>query len=92
MIRIDRKEYLNFLIESKDKQIIKVVSGVRRCGKSTLFEIYKDYLIKNGVEKKQIISINFEDMDYGELTDYKKLYEYIKSKMLEYKKNYIVFL
>ena len=89
MIRIDRKEYLNFLIESKDKQIIKVVSGVRRCGKSTLFEIYKDYLIKNGVEKKQIISINFEDMDYGELTDYKKLYEYINSKMLEDKKNYI---
>ena len=89
MIRIDRKEYLNFLIESKDKQIIKVVSGVRRCGKSTLFEIYKDYLIKNGVEKKQIISINFEDIDYEELTDYKKLYEYINSKMLEDKKNYI---
>ena len=89
MIRIDRKEYLNFLIESKDKQIIKVVSGVRRCGKSTLFEIYKDYLIKNGVKKNQIISINFEDIDYEELTDYKKLYEYINSKMLEDKKNYI---
>ena len=89
MIRIDRKEYLDFLIKSKDKQIIKVVSGVRRCGKSTLFEIYKDYLLKNGVEKIQIISINFEDMDYEELTDYKKLYEYIKSKMLTNKKNYI---
>ena len=63
MIRIDRKEYLDFLIKSKDKQIIKVVSGVRRCGKSTLFEIYKDYLLKNGVEKIQIISINFEDMN-----------------------------
>ena len=89
MIRIDRKEYLNFLIESKDKQIIKVVSGVRRCGKSTLFEIYKDYLHKNGVEQNQIISINFEDMDYEELKDYKKLYEYIKSKIIEDKKNYI---
>lgn len=89
MIRIDRKEYLDFLIKSKDKQIIKVVFGVRRCGKSTLFEIYKDYLLKNGVEKIQIISINFEDMDYEELTDYKKLYEYIKSKMLTDKKNYI---
>nr|WP_241635690.1 ATP-binding protein [Fusobacterium gastrosuis] len=89
MIRIDRKEYLDFLIKSKDKQIIKVVSGVRRCGKSTLFEIYKDYLLENGVEKIQIISINFEDMDYEELTDYKKLYEYIKSKMLKDKKNYI---
>ena len=89
MIRIDREEYLDFLIKSKDKKIIKVVSGVRRCGKSTLFEIYKDYLLKNGVEQNQIISINFEDMDYEELTDYKKLYEYIKSKIIEDKKNYI---
>lgn len=89
MIRIDREEYLDFLIKSKDKKIIKVVSGVRRCGKSTLFEIYKDYLHKNEVEQNQIISINFEDMDYEELTDYKKLYEYIKSKIIEDKKNYI---
>ena len=89
MIRIDRKKYLDFLVKSKDRQIIKVVSGVRRCGKSTLFEIYKDFLLENGVEKNQIISINFEDMDYEELTDYKKLYEYIKSKMIGDKKNYI---
>ena len=89
MIRIDRKEYLDFLVKSKDRQIIKVVSGVRRCGKSTLFEIYKDFLLENGVAKNQIISINFEDMDYEELTNYKKLYEYIKSKMIGYKKNYI---
>ena len=89
MIRIDRKEYLDFLVKSKDRQIIKVVSGVRRCGKSTLFEIYKDFLLENGVEKNQIISINFEDMDYEELTDYKKLYEYIKSKMIGDKRNYI---
>ena len=89
MIRIDRKEYLDFLVKSKDRQIIKVVSGVRRCGKSTLFEIYKDFLLENGVEKNQIISINFEDMDYEELTDYKKLYEYIKSKIIENKRNYI---
>ncbi|RXZ29417.1 ATP-binding protein [Fusobacterium necrophorum] len=89
MIRIDRKEYLDFLIKSKDRQIIKVVSGVRRCGKSTLFEIYKDYLLENGIIENQIISINFEDMDYEELTDYKKLYAYIQSKMLGNKKNYI---
>ena len=89
MIRIDRKEYLDFLVKSKDRQIIKVVSGVRRCGKSTLFEIYKDFLLENVVAKNQIISINFEDMDYEELTDYKKLYEYIKSKMIGDKKNYI---
>ena len=89
MIRIDRKEYLDFLVKSKDRQTIKVVSGVRRCGKSTIFEIYKDFLLENGVAKNQIISINFEDMDYEELTDYKKLYEYIKSKIIENKRNYI---
>lgn len=89
MIRIDRKEYLDFLVKSKDRHIIKIISGVRRCGKSTLFEIYKDFLLENGVAKNQIISINFEDMDYEELTDYKKLYEYIKSKMIEDKRNYI---
>ena len=54
MIRIDREEYLDFLIKSKNKQIIKVVSGVRRCGKSTLFEIQKDYLLKNKVEKNKL--------------------------------------
>ena len=73
----------------KDKQIIKVVSGIRRAGKSTLFEIYKDYLQKNGIEKNQIISINFEDLEYEEYTDYKKLYKFIKENLLENKKNYI---
>ena len=73
----------------KDKQIIKVVSGIRRAGKSTLFEIYKDYLQKNGVEKNQIILINFEDLEYEEYIDYKKLYKFIKDNLLENKKNYI---
>ena len=68
MIRIDRKEYLDFLVKSKDRQIIKVVSGVRRCGKSTLFEIYKDFLLENGVAKNQIISINFEDIEVVTVT------------------------
>ena len=46
---IKRKEYLDFLIKLKDKNIIKVVTGIRRCGKSTLFELYKKYLLENGV-------------------------------------------
>ena len=61
---IERTDYLHFLIQHKDKQIIKVVSGIRRCGKSTLFEIFKDYLLRHGASKKQIISINFEDIAY----------------------------
>ena len=86
---IPRDDYLDFLIRSKDKQIIKVISGIRRCGKSTLFEIYKKYLLSNGVDNEQIISINFEDMDYEELQDYHKLYKYIKDRLLTDKMNYI---
>lgn len=89
MFRVNRKQYLDFLIDFKDKRLIKVVSGVRRCGKSTLFEIYKDYLKENFVKNEQIISINFEDMIYEELKDYKKLYEYIINKIVENEKNYI---
>lgn len=89
MENIERKEYLDFLIRLKDKQIIKVISGVRRCGKSTLFELYRDYLLKNGVLPEQIIDINFEDLDFEEYTDYKKLYSYIKERLIEDKKNYI---
>ena len=56
---INREEYLNQLINYKDKQLIKVVTGIRRCGKSTLFELYKEYLINNGIKESQIISLNF---------------------------------
>lgn len=86
---IERPEYLNFLIKWKDHKVIKVVSGIRRCGKSTLFEIYKDYLTKNGVNEEQLISINFEDIDNEYLCTYNSLYQYIKSKMIPNKKNYI---
>lgn len=88
-MNIIREEYLNKLIAFKDKHIIKIVTGIRRCGKSTLFEIYQDYLVKNGISKEQIISINFEDFDYEELTDPHKLYEYIKNKIIDGKKMYI---
>ena len=88
-IGIDRDNYLSILKNFKDQQIIKVISGIRRCGKSTLLEIYQDYLINNGVSKNQIISINFENADYEELQDRKKLYEYIKNKLVKGKKTYI---
>lgn len=89
MQRIERKEYLDWLIRWKEKQIIKVVSGVRRCGKSTMFDIFRDYLLKNGVEAKQIIIINFEDVDYEHLKNYRLLYDYIKAQLLPDKMNYI---
>ena len=64
MDRINRDEYLSILKNFKDQQIIKVITGIRRCGKSTLLEIYQDYLKGNGVQENQIISINFENTDY----------------------------
>ena len=79
---VQRKEYLNRLIALKDRQIIKVVTGVRRCGKSKLLEMYRAWLVENGVEEARIVSINFEDMDFEELTDYRKLYAYIKERLV----------
>lgn len=89
MKRINREKYLSILKNFKDQQIIKVITGIRRCGKSTLLEIFQDYLKENGVDESQIISINFENADYEELQDRKKLYDYVKSKLVKGKKNYI---
>lgn len=86
---IQREEYLNKLIAFRDKQLIKIITGVRRCGKSTLLEIYRQWLKNQGVEENQIISINFEDMDYEELTDYRRLYAYIKERLADDKTTYI---
>lgn len=87
--RIERTEYLEWLKNWRGKQIIKVVSGVRRCGKSTLFDIYKDWLKENGTEKNQTISINFEDIEFEYLSDYHALYSYIKERLIADKMNYI---
>lgn len=86
---IQRKEYLDKLIAFKDKQLIKIITGIRRCGKSTLLELYQNYLKENGVTDDQIISINFEDLDYEELTDYKNLYAYLKERLVHDKTTYI---
>lgn len=89
MERINRENYLSILRNFKEQQIIKVITGIRRCGKSTLLEMFQDYLKENGIDDKQIISINFEDSDYEELQDRKKLYEYIKQRLVKGKKTYI---
>ena len=86
---IERKEYLQKLIQWKDEQVIKVVTGMRRCGKSTLLMQYQDYLKSIGVEDDQIIAINFEDLEYEELCEYKVLYDYLKERLLSDKTTYI---
>ena len=86
---VKRKEYLAELISWKDEQVIKVVTGIRRCGKSTLLAQYQDWLKTAGVSDAQIVSVNFEELEYEELLDYKKLYAYLKERLVPGKTTYI---
>ena len=86
---IERNEYLNVLKRFKDKELIKVITGIRRCGKSTLLEMYKDYLLDSGIAEDQIISVNLEDLKYNFIEDYMSLYNYICDNLKANKKNYV---
>lgn len=86
---IQRNDYLEVLKSFKDKQLIKVATGIRRCGKSTLFELYQEYIKSIGVSEEQIISINLEDPDFDNIREYKELYDYVTGKLLSDKMNYV---
>ena len=85
---INRPIYLDELKRWQDKDIIKVVTGLRRCGKSTLFDLFIDYLLKSGIKDDQIIKINLEDIAY-DFSSYKELYEYINNQIVENKQYYV---
>ena len=91
MERIERREYLSKLKRFRAKKLIKVITGVRRCGKSTLMEIYRDWLITQGVSSQRIVFINFEDYDYFSLRDPRNLYNYIKKLLSDTEMNYLFF-
>lgn len=86
---IQRPEYIDKLKKFKDKELIKIVTGIRRCGKSTLLELYKNYLKETGIEQEQIISVNLEDLKYNFIKNYMDLYNYINDKLKSDKKNYV---
>lgn len=86
---IVREAYLEDLISLKDKNLIKVITGIRRCGKSTMFELYQEYLRCNGIEEEQIISVNLEDGDYRNIRTADTLYEYIVEKLVKDRQNYV---
>lgn len=86
---IARNEYLELLKSYRHLEVIKVVTGVRRCGKSTLFQLYQGYLKEEGVEEEQIISLNLEDLDYEHLQDYKMMYAYIKERICSGRYTYV---
>lgn len=77
---LKRVKYLNELIEAKDLNLIKVITGVRRCGKSTLLLQYKDYLLDNGVNETDVVYMSFESAEWYDIKDYRDLYNYVKSK------------
>lgn len=84
-----RKIYLERLKKWREKQLIKVISGVRRCGKSTLLAQYIDYLLSEGIGNEQIVSVNLEDVEYEHLLNYKALYDYIKERLCKDRYTYV---
>ena len=86
---IIRPFFASRLAAFRDTRLIKIVSGVRRCGKSTLLELYRRYLLENGVQPEQVIEINLEDADNRHLLDPYALHDYIKARLLPKKTNYI---
>lgn len=89
MQEIERIQFSERLEKYKDKHIIKVITGIRRCGKSTLLKMFRNKLLKNGVLENQIIYLNFEDFDNYELLNPKNLHDYIKNHLVKDKMNYI---
>lgn len=86
---VQRREYLEQLILWKHEKVIKVITGIRRCGKSTLLQQYQDWLRGRGIEKEQILSINFEDLEYEPLLDYRALYKFLKERLCNGKMTYV---
>jgi predicted AAA+ superfamily ATPase len=88
---INRPEYLNRLIENIDVDLVKIVTGIRRCGKSTLLDLFHKYLLDSGVEDERIIHMNMESLKYRNLTDYLTFYNYISKQIVIEKKTYLIF-
>lgn len=90
-IEIQRKEFLERLSSFKDKQLIKVITGIRRCGKSTLLRQWQKILLEDGVEEKQIVFINFEDYEFKSLRNNDEFYKFVTAKILPKKRMYLFF-
>lgn len=78
---INRPEYLNQLIEHKDVDLVKIVTGIRRCGKSSLLDLFHNHLLNSGVSKDHIIHMNLESLKYRNITNYTELYDYISERI-----------
>ena len=88
---IDRPQYLNQLIQNKDVDLVKIVTGIRRCGKSSLLDLYHQYLLKHGVPDSHIIHMNLESLRYRDLTEYLSFYDYVSEQIAAEGKTYLIF-
>ena len=88
---IDRPTYLQQLIEHKDVDLVKIVTGIRRCGKSSLLDLFHQYLLDNGVEEHHIIHMNLESLRYRDLSDYLAFYDYVSERIPKGGKTYLIF-
>jgi predicted AAA+ superfamily ATPase len=86
---IERKQYMQVLRDLKEQNIIKVITGVRRCGKSTLLQMFADELLQNGIAQEQTQFYNFEDPDIYTIGNWKDIYDYIKVRLIPDKMNYV---
>ena len=86
---IQRKSYLNQLIQLRDQDLIKVVTGIRRCGKSTLLQHFMQYLKSNGVDKDAIIFINFEERENARFASWEEIYDFIAATLIPATKRYV---
>ena len=86
---ITRKRYMEKLLKHKGRKVIKVVSGIRRCGKSTLLKMFADSLIENGTKAERIISVNFEDANFEHLLDYRELHRCVESRLTKGEMTYV---
>jgi predicted AAA+ superfamily ATPase len=86
---VQRKQYMDKLIKMKDEKIIRVITGIRRCGKSTLLALFQEYLKENSVTDDQIVSVNFEDIQYEFLLEYHRLHDYVLERLAAGKKTYV---
>ena len=89
--RINRPDYIKRLIEHRDKDVVKIVTGMRRCGKSTLLDLFVDYLLDDGVPKENIVQMNMESLRFRQYADHISFYEYVSDKITGGGKHYLIF-
>lgn len=88
---INRPEYLNQLIQNKDVDLVKIVTGIRRCGKSSLLDLFHQHLLNHGIADSNIIHMNLESLRYRDLKDYLVFYDYVSERIAKSGKTYLIF-